>query len=262
MLSKGSTNVERGSLPLPSGSRAAVIASYGTGPSVSRSLATLVKELRVAGYPTIVVRASDDVTPLEWPEGFTGPDVIIRKPNIGYDFGSLAVGLFLAPEVLARDKVLLVNDSLLGPFATLGPLIADFESSSADAWGACHTMQVIPHLQSFFLGFRRGVLSDPSLRAFWSSVRHHEDKARIIENYELGLSRLLYSEAFSSAAAFDSERLVHPTDNPTIAGWKRLIDLGMPFVKRELYINPLLAVDGHEIRSYIMKTFNEDPEEW
>jgi lipopolysaccharide biosynthesis protein len=261
-LSMPDLTIESGELPLENGSRAAIIASFGATRVVSRSVATLVAELKSAGYPVILVRASDQNEPLLWPEGSISPDVVVRKPNVGYDFGSLSVGLAIAPEVLDREYVLLLNDSLLGPFAPLTELIGDFEATTADVWGACQTMQVIPHIQSFFIGFRGGVLSDPSLRSFWKSVRHQTDKSRIIADYEIGLSRLLYSESFSTSSAVDSARVVHPADNPTIAGWKRLIDLGIPFVKRELFLNPGLVVDGHLIRDYIVDTFGTDPEEW
>lgn len=261
-LTMPSVRIESGSLPLQDSPRAAIIASFGTSQIVSLSLTQLVAQLKLAGYSVVLVRASDNPTPLEWDPSALLPDIVIRKPNIGYDFGSLAVGIAMVPEILGRAHVLLVNDSLLGPFAPLTGLISDFESSTADVWGACQTLQVIPHLQSFFIGFHGGVLQDPSLKSFWSSIKHETDKSRIIADYEIGLSRLLYSESFSSSAAYDSERLVHSTENPTIAGWKRLIELGMPFVKRELYLHPELAVDGNLIRSHVIEMFGTDPEEW
>jgi Rhamnan synthesis protein F len=261
-LSLPDLTIESGELPLADGSRAAIVASFGNTHVVTRSLATLVIELKAAGYPVILVRASDQSEPLLWPEDSLLPDVVVRKPNVGYDFGSLSVGLAIAPEVLEREYVLLLNDSLLGPFSPLTELIGNFEATTADAWGACQNMQVIPHIQSFFIGFRGGVLADPSLRSFWKSIRHQDDKSRIIADYEIGLSRLLYSESFSTSSAVDSAQVVYAADNPTIAGWKRLIDLGIPFIKRELYLHPELVVDGHLIRDYIIETFGTDPEEW
>ena len=261
-LSLPDSRIESGRLPLAPGDRTALIASFGTTPVIDRSLATLVRELRSSGYPVILIRASGNPAPLEWPPGFGQADVVIRKPNVGYDFGSLSLGMALAPETLSREYVLLLNDSLLGPFASLQPLIHDFELTTSDVWGACSTMQVIPHLQSFFLGFRGGVLADPSLRSFWNGVKHESDKNKIIAEYEVGLSRLLYSESFSTSAAFESERIVYAADNPTIAGWKKLVDMGMPFVKRVLYLNPELVIDGQLIRGHLIDTFGEDPEEW
>jgi hypothetical protein len=261
-LSLPTTFIESGKLPLASGDRVAVIASFGRTPVVSRSLATLVAEIKAQNYQTILVRSSDDTSPLEWPSGGTIADVVIRKPNIGYDFGSLAVGLTLAPETVSREYVLLVNDSLLGPFSALAPLVENFESATSDVWGVCSTNQVMPHLQSFFLGFRGGVLSDKALRFFWNDVKNETDKATIIAKYEVGLTRLLYSEAYSSSAAFESERVVHSLDNPTIAGWRELIELGLPFVKRSLYLHPEYAVDGHLVREFVREKFDTDIEDW
>ena len=173
------------------GDRLAIVASYGPGPRVSRSLHALVERLHDSGYPAVVVRASDDPRPLEWP-GALPPDVVVlRKPNIGYDFGSWAVGMARYRPLLARPYVLLANDSMVGPFASLGTLLGDFETTCADFWGATSTEQFEHHIQSYFMGFRGGVLLDPALRRFWTHLPIEQDKARIIMRYEVGLSRLL-----------------------------------------------------------------------
>jgi hypothetical protein len=261
-LVRGRVSLERGSTRLPAGDRAAVVASWGPDSRVSRSLAELVRGLDAAGYPVVLVRASDDRAPLEWPSEPPASTTVVRKPNIGYDFGSWTVGLDRFPQIAKRRHVILVNDSMVGPFTSLEGMAADFEASTGDVWGATNTRQFVPHLQSYLLGFQGGVLADPAVRQFWRSVHHLEDKSRIIGDYELGLSGLLRAEGLTSSAWFASERVVGPTDNPVITGWRRLIELGFPFVKREILQNPAVVQDGRRAPDVIREQFGAEVAEW
>ncbi|WP_181243282.1 rhamnan synthesis F family protein [Glaciihabitans tibetensis] len=251
-----------GSSTLAASDRYAVIASYGAVPTVSTSLESMVQRLEECGYTVIVSRASDNPAPLQWSEDFTGSALVLRKPNIGYDFGSWAVALKRFPQVRRAPYVLLVNDSLVGPFGSLQTMVDDFEQAGADVWAATNTTQFFPHIQSFFMGFRAGALDLKGLRDFWFSLRVETDKQAIIHAYELGLSRLLFGEAFTMTACFKSERVVDTGLNPSVVGWKRLLDLGFPFVKRELITNPSLAPDGHLIVEDIHTRFGVDPRTW
>ncbi|GAA2242213.1 rhamnan synthesis F family protein [Herbiconiux moechotypicola] len=247
---------------LPATDRVAVVASFGPDSRVSLSLSWMVHRLEEQGYSVVVVRASDDPAPLDWSRGPANDAIVLRKPNIGYDFGSWATGLAMFPEIAAKQYVLITNDSLVGPFASLEPMIADFEGSYYDVWGGTWTAQYMQHLQSFLLGFRGGVLLDPALQYFWRHLPEQPTKFDIIDKYELGLSRLLYGEGFVSGAWFDYEQVVHYSQNPTISGWRGLLDLGFPFVKRELVTNPALVPDGGQLPGVVEEMYGVDPRDW
>lgn len=254
--------LERGTKGKQFGERVAIIASYANDNIVTRSLATLTREFENNGYSVVLVRASDDERPLEWPVSLPADPVIVRKSNIGYDFGSWAAGLSLFPSVRRKRFVILANDSLVGPFASITPMIESFEASTTDVWAATNTSQFHSHIQSYFVGYREGVLNDRGLRQFWSNLVVETEKTRIIHRYELGLSRLLLAEGFTTSACFESERLVSTTENPTMGGWKGLLGLGFPFVKRELLTNSAVVPDGGSVPAEIHERFGTDPRDW
>jgi len=254
--------IESSRRTLPETDRVAVVASYGTDSRVSLSLSWMVARLEEAGYAVVVVRASDDTEPLDWSRGPANDAIVVRKPNIGYDFGSWATGLEMFPAIRSKPFVIITNDSLVGPFASLEPMVADFESSVFDVWGGTFTGQYMPHLQSFLLGFRGGVLADADLKHFWQNLPEQATKFDIIDKYELGLSRLLQGEGYVTGAWFDYELVVHYTQNPTIQGWKGLLDLGFPFVKRELVTNPGIVADGSAVPELVQEKYGIDPREW
>jgi len=263
-LARPGVRVERGGAGADTtgNGRVAVLAHFSTLARVSLSFCTLVEELVGAGYRVIVVSSATCPTELDWGLTNLADVMVLRKPNVGYDFGSWAVALNRFPAVRAAEHVVLANDSLVGPFATIAPLLEEFERTPADVWGLTETMQFSRHLQSYFVGFRRGVLQERPLADFWSDVRHYEDKNLVIHRNELGLGRLLQDEGYAVDAAFVAEQVVPAADNPTIIGWHRLLSSGFPFVKRELVRTPTLARDGAEIKVAVREIFDVDVEDW
>lgn len=240
----------------------AVLAHFSTLPRISLSFRTLVEEFTSAGYRVIVVSSATCPTELDWGSADLADTLVLRKPNVGYDFGSWAVALNRFPAIRSAEHVVLANDSLVGPFATIAPLLQTFETTRADVWGLTETLQFSRHLQSYFVGFRGGVLEERPLAHFWSDVRHYEDKNLVIHRNELGLGRLLQNEGYAVDAAFVAEQVVAAADNPTIIGWRRLLSGGFPFVKRELVRSPALAPDGDKISASVKEIFGADVEAW
>ena len=122
--------------------------------------------------------------------------------------------------------------------------------------------QFASHLQSFFRGFRYGVLAEPAMRRFWRDLRVIPDKSALIAAYEFGFSEFLQRTGFSTAPFVHHSDVVAEGLNPTIHGWRALFDAGVPFIKRELVRHPELAADGHRIPAVISERYGTDVAEW
>jgi lipopolysaccharide biosynthesis protein len=242
--------------------RLALLVHWSDTAIVSRSFRTLVREFSDNGYLPVVISACEADGPLDWSGGLVSDAIVLRKPNVGYDFGSWAVGLDALPFAATAEHVVLANDSLVGPFSSLGPLLAQFESASADVWGLTDTRQYSHHLQSYFLGFRGGVLSEKPLQQFWANIRQERSKWDIIRHNELALSSLLRSEGYVTDSAFRSDEIVRSGDNPVISGWWPLLERGFPFVKREIVRDPTVAPRGEWIAREVEAVFGTHLEQW
>lgn len=258
----GVCNFEVTGPTVPRAGRVAFVASYSEKAEITKSLATLVGELELGGYLVILIRGSSSTAPLKWPVGVSNNATIVRKPNLGYDFGSWATGMALFPDLVKESKVLLLNDSLVGPFGTLKPMLDEFEGADCDVWGVTNSAAFAPHLQSYVLGFKDGILGEKALRDFWSRIMILDDKDEIIDRYEIGLGRLLAEEAMVCRAWFDSSVLVEGDLNPSVWGWRRLLALGFPFVKRQLITIPTLIPDGVEVPETVRRIFGVDTNDW
>lgn len=259
---EGQVRVEHGSLVrFGQPERVAVAVHWSATPVVSRSFRRLVGEFDANGYRPVVVSACEDPGPLDWAGELPSSAIVLRKPNVGYDFGSWAVGLTWLP-IASAPYVILANDSVLGPFTSMAPVLSRFESSDADVWSLTDNQQYFHHLQSYFLGFRGGVLDAAPLRRFFSTVRQEETKWQIIQRNELALSRLLQNSGYLTESMFRSESVVPPGFNPVIAGWRKLLERGFPFVKREIVRDPAVAPDGAAVAREIEARFGERIEDW
>jgi lipopolysaccharide biosynthesis protein len=246
----------------PTLDRVAVIAHWALDSQISRSAAELTGKLVDHGYQVVLASSADGSDPLEWPGEQPANVTVLRRPNVGYDFGSWAAALDRYPRIAAADQVLFMNDSLVGPFQPIDHLLRQFDESGADVWGLTDTSQFGHHIQSYCLGFKQKCLQEASLARFWRDIRVERSRDEVIWRYEIGLSRLLHREPFSMDAAIRYGRVVRDGQNPTIIGWRRLLDLGFPFVKRQLLRQPEVAPDGSTVREEIRRRFSVDVDEW
>lgn len=254
---------ERRSNDLAATERVALVAQWSRSATMSRSVCTLVRELQDFGYSVVVSSACEASADLEWSHGVHVDRLtVIRKPNVGYDFGSWSLAMAALPEVIARRRVLLANDSMVGPFTSLAPLLQELDATPADVWGLTDSYQFGHHLQSYFLGFCEGALAERPLREFWAQIRHEADKDEVIHRYELGLSRLLNDEGYVRAVAFPHELAVAGEENQVVRGWRQLLERGFPFVKREVLRDPHVAPGGASVPLVIRRMFGVDVQDW
>jgi hypothetical protein len=251
--------------------RAAIMAHWSTDPVPSRSVVAILHALDSEGYQTLLVSAADVLglvgRTCTWAPGqprLPETTTVLRRANVGYDFGSWAAVLDAFPGVRRAARVVLVNDSLIGPLASLAPVLSDFEGGRDPVWGLSGSGQYRPHMQSFFTGYRDGILDHPALRAFWSGIRVESRKAKTVRYDELGLSEVVETAGIRWRTQFEP----HPggSPNPTIGEWERLLDAGFPFIKRaalrQLNSDGSPPVEGGRAvgRSHVIDLAEWDPE--
>lgn len=243
--------------------RIAVLVHWSADGSVSRSVSELVQQLDRNGYLVAVGSTCESAEPLVWSHGRPDTVAVYRRPNVGIDFGTWGAMLSAYPRLRNAPNVLLLNDSLVGPFAPLEGILARFEQADCDVWGLVDSNQMSPHFQSHFVGYRGGVLTDPPLAHFWSSIRLQPSKATMIRRYERGLHPLLQRVGYRLGVGFPWQQVVANGQNPTIHGWRRLLDHGFPWVKRELIWKPYpLLTDAGDVPGEVVRRFGTDPAEW
>ncbi len=135
--------------------------------------------------------------------------VIIRR-NIGYDFGAWrdALDVLSLPRP-QTEEVIFANDSVFGPLAPLGDILARLDYGKADIWGLTDSWQVRYHLQSFFMAFGPVALRAEAFKKFWKSVRPVPVKSFVVRTYEVGITQAMMKGGLRCAALWSYEKLMH-----------------------------------------------------
>lgn len=269
--------------------RAIVLAHFdpagGIAPHVHHALAAY-REL--AGH---LVVASNSAQTLP-PSLAKVVDTFLPRTNVGYDFGAWRDGLATI-RVGDFDEVLCVNDSVFGPLADLAPALANPRVAAADLWGMVSSDQNarrhaarVPHLQSWFLAFRRPLLESDAFAEFWRSCEPCDTKLDVIERYEIGFTARMAEAGFQVAALYDARaappvtlREVWPhfslssprrswrllrksrrrSQNPSELLWWRLWDAGIPYVKVGLFTKNHYGLDLRQVMAELRRRFDYDP---
>lgn len=244
--------------------RVALVAQWSRQPVVSRSLSTLIEELSARDYEVMVLSACESRQALQWPHGLPPAATVFRRPNVGHDFGSWATAMRVFPRLAQAEQLVLVNDSLVGPFRPLAPELDAMAAASADVWGLSSSQQSGRHLQTFFFSFQGGCLTEPAMRAFWRGVRAHNTKWDTVVHNELGMARLLQAEKFTTQCAYEA---LPGFQNSTIDGWQALLDSGFPFVKRmvvadDSFTHESFCVTRTEVEASVREIFGAELGEW
>lgn len=236
-----------------------VLVHWSDRSEVSRSVVESVRQFLANGYRVALCSSAES---LHWPEPPAGL-AIYRRPNIGYDFGSWAAMLTEFPQLRSADRLLLINDSLVGPFADITPILQDFHNHDGAVWGLVSTTQDGPHLQSHFVGYRGGVLAEGPLARFWDDIRVEPSKRDLILRYEIGQHAVALEAGYEVGSAFPWSLVVNDGQNPTSLGWRRLLIWGFPYVKREIVLRPPPEVpDGVDVAKVVKERFGQEVREW
>jgi hypothetical protein len=206
---------------------------------------------------------------------------IIEKANKGADFGAWKVALGVTGHGREFRTILLANDSILGPFSDLEPIIRKFTLSGSDYFGLTKSFQRGEHIQSYFVLINNRVLLNEVWTDFWNNLLLYRDKIEIVENYEIYFTKMLRSAGFKCGIWSDWQGLTDEGSirkkilknanlfqnwgaaffafgdnfildiNPCAFYWKELITLlDFPFLKRELVLQKKLNVEYDVLKNW------------
>ena len=189
-----------------------VMAGYAHGGRWSSVTLSWIKAVRAVSDAFVLVVDQDD---LSAPAQFANDECacFLAGRHGAYDFGSYRLGLAEAESrgwLTSASHVLLCNDSVIGPFFGLEPVVQKMIDSAAHVWGLTESYLYSPHLQSYFLLIRSEVILNPAVRDFFDSVVPQSSRHDVIQAYELGFSRLIKSLGFSWKAWLPAAEMFDP----------------------------------------------------
>jgi len=242
------TEAEAVLLKTPETSLAGEICLFATFASMAElkpHVRALLESLAGAGFAVVLVANTD----LDRRSLRIDPALLDRlagcivRENVGFDFAAWGHAYGLGQGFPQCSRLLLVNDSVIGPLSesSFTALIERLRKTDADMIGLTENRMPHRHLQSYFLSFGRRVLDSDAFRRAFFGMRSLPTKELVIDAYETSLTRQLERAGLSAAALFPPLYDEPRSGDDTMTRWRELIDAGFPFVKASLLRNPRLA---------------------
>lgn len=171
---------------------------------------------------------------------------ILVNNNTGYDFYMWKMGMEAA-NLSEYDEVILMNSSVYGPLFDMEEVFSRMNRLDCDFWGITECFQMQPHIQSYFLVFRKNVISSPVFLNFWGGILPYLNKLQVIQSYEVGLTQWLVESGFKAGVLCPLEQLgrhcretgkrLRKKDNSSVKHASELLHIGIPFLKRDAVRN-------------------------
>ncbi len=179
---------------------------------------------------------------------------IICRENIGFDAGAIKDVLinYAGKEIIASyDELVLVNDSIYGPFYDLNKCFEKMEKY--DFWGMTRNggSGTVPfHLQSYFLVINKKMLHSEDFYSYWEQMEYYESFEEVLQNYEFGFTKYFSERGYSWKSYVDSSKWEVGTPRFPINPYYQILNESLqyeqfPFLKRKpfSYCNNFLALD-------------------
>ena len=180
--------------PLPGAARVAVYVHFDPQGKVADYVLYQLKELVEAGFGIIFVTNSPMFPSAS--EAAVAPfcRTVLWRKNVGYDFGAYKDGIKAVGDTGDLDGLLLMNDSVYGPFWKLNDMLSKIDRSSTDFWGITDSWEQHFHIQSYFILFFPAAFNSKAFKQFWQRLSYINYKGWVIRNGELKISRILTRE--------------------------------------------------------------------
>jgi len=208
-----------GSVPLEAARRVAVFHHFDERGLIHDYVVFFVRKLAEAGFAVIFTSNARRLTEQEAGKVLPHVSVVLKRANVGWDFGAYKDAIAMLPDPGALEMLLITNDSVYGPLQDLSGAIAAADPAQAEIWGITDSWDRYFHLQSYFLIFHQAALRHPAFRSFWSKVRYYRRKWWVIKHYEVGLTRYFLRHGLRCRALFPYRSIVANVSTP--------IELGM-----------------------------------
>lgn len=173
-------------------------------------------------------------------------DNFIQRENVGFDFAAWRDGMSKVgfEELETYDSITIMNDTCFGPLWDIKEYYLKYEADeNVDFWGLTnnretpksrYTQGFREHIQSYFITFKKSVITSHAFREFWENVKNYTNVQDVIDNYETQVTTKFIDVGFKYAVIFntvneDASHMLHADFsyyNPTA-----ILNHRVPFIK-------------------------------
>ena len=171
-----------------------------------------------------------------------------------YDWGSYKRGyLWLKNNgyLEKADEVIFANDSCFAPITDFKEMFSSMEKhKTIDFWGNTQSAFRYPHLQSYFMVFRKRILHSEIFDKFFTDIKYQPTHLDYIFHYEIPLTTAFSTHGFSWKSYIIG--LAPPLDNIYYHPLTYLKEYKNQFIKKKIYTSPEVYEEMTEDRFVLL----------
>lgn len=176
-------------------------------------------------------------------------DAIFFRDNIGFDAGGFKDALcdFIGwDKVLQYEELVLVNDSMFGPFKPMKDIFVEMNGKNVDFWGLakhgeCQSIDMgymHEHIQSFFLVIHSRMLHSCQFREYWEKIPYYIAFRDVVSQHEVQFTHYFSSLGYSydtlaETAPNDSNNIVNNFMQYGMICYELIKKRNFPFLKKQ-----------------------------
>ena len=189
-----------------------------------------IGRIRAGGTRLLAVVAARDRESAAEVGRLTGADAVIWKALSGFDFSGYSLGIDAIAQHSPGASLLVLNDSVLGPFVDVDALVAE---TPWDLTGFTASIRIENHIQSYAFHLK-SVMPETSkaLRPVLSDHYVYERYVDVIYCQETRLARVASRHMSVGSLWYSADPLGDPGHEAALS----LMDRGFPFLKRKLLL--------------------------
>lgn len=179
-------------------------------------------------------------------------DTLLVRENVGFDSAAYKHAIkHYGYDYIRKnfDEVVLNNFTCYGPIYPLKEMFDEMEKRDCDLWGInAHPAQdaylipgvldskIIKHIQSFFIVFKKSILTDPSFVDYWETLRVPYSYQQAILFHEIRCSNYFEKRGFKTDTFIDFNKYKDYVLNHTIYLADRMVkEDRLPIIKRKAF---------------------------
>lgn len=209
----------------------AVYVAYSHRGALEPLVAYQLSALRRAGLLSCLVLTSDQFQSQSYDDIAAHTDSLILRANLGHEFGAWADAFRLFPELWQAERLLLLDDSILGPGRGFTDFLEGTFRIDADMVGLVEIGGARAYLPRHFLLLNRNLLSSAGFQGMWGAIQNLQRKRDVTEAYEMQLTSKVRQLGFTASAIFTLPKERSGFSDPLTSNWKWLLEHGSPYVK-------------------------------
>ncbi len=165
-----------------------------------------------------------------------------------YDFGSYKRGYNWLQQngyLEKADELIFANDSTYAPLTSFKPVFAEMEKhKELDFWGDLQNIRFSPHLQSYFLVFRKRVIRSKAFASFLQNIHHQQHPSQYITEYEIKLTSYLASLGYKWDSYLPYNQMQDlPYSDKNTYPLTLIQKYNHQFIKKSLFFNKLMSYE-------------------